>query len=253
MAQIEEPAESTWRPIRKLRTHEQVLAAIEEQILHEHLHVGSRLPSERDLAHALGVSRTSVREALRVLEWMGVLSARVGSGTESGSIITAQSNGALTRLFRIHLALSNFSLDDLVNTRSMMEAVAAEAAAAHAGPQDIQRLSAILERMSDPDLEPDDFNELDTDFHVAIANASGNKILAELMQSLRDFMKYEMVRAFVQLGPEWRSSMTRLIVEHRRILAAIANHDGGAAARLVRHHIRSFYSTHRRGRKSSSV
>jgi GntR family transcriptional regulator, transcriptional repressor for pyruvate dehydrogenase complex len=244
--------DSRWHPIRKFRTHEQVLAAIEEQILREHLRLGDRLPSERELAEMLGVSRPSVREALRVLEWMGVVAAGVGSGKDAGSIITAQSSEALTRLLRIHLALSNFSLDDLVNTRSILEAAAAEAASAHANAEGLGRLEQILEKMSGPLQGPIDFNELDTDFHVGIATVSGNKVLAEFMQALRDVMKSEMIRAFERLGPDWRRSATKLMTEHRRVLSAIAAHDGVNAARTVRRHIHDFYKTTDAARRASS-
>jgi GntR family transcriptional repressor for pyruvate dehydrogenase complex len=236
-------AEPGWRPIRRLRTHEQVLAAIEEQILEENLRVGDRLPSERELAELLGVSRPSVREALRVLEWMGVVVAGVGSGKDAGSIIQARSTDAFTRLLRVHLALSNFSLDDVVGIRSMLEAAAAEAAATKAGAADRERLAGILDRMGDPAMAPIEFNELDTEFHVGIAVASGNRLIAELMQSLRDVLKSEMIHAFEQLGPDWRRSAERLTTEHREVLAAITAHQGSAAAAAVSRHIRDFYRT----------
>jgi GntR family transcriptional repressor for pyruvate dehydrogenase complex len=236
-------AESGWRPIRRLRTHEQVLAAIEDQILKENLRIGDRLPSERELAELLGVSRPSVREALRVLEWMGVIAAGVGSGKDAGSIIQARSTEAFTRLLRIHLALSNFSLDDVVGIRTTLEAAAAETAATQATPADLERLERILDRMADQALAPLDFNELDTEFHVGIAVASGNRLIAELMQSLRDVMKNEMIHAFDMLGPNWRRSSARLMAEHREVLTAISTNQGAAAAAAVTRHIRDFYQS----------
>lgn len=245
LAQRKEQSDSGWRPIRKFRTHEQVLAAVEGQILQARLRVGDRLPSERELAEKLGVSRPSVREALRVLEWMGVVVAGVGSGKDAGSIITAQSSEALARLLRIHLALSNFGIDDLVETRLMLEATATEAAAEHAGAEDLQQLHMILEEMANPELRPREFNELDTEFHVGIAAVSSNRLLAVLMQALRDVMEQEMVRAFELLGPDWRKATVRLQGEHAKVLAAIAAHDGPAASRAVQRHIRSFYRSMR--------
>ena len=73
-----------WQPVRRLRTHEHVLAQIAERILDGRLQVGDRLPSERELVGALGVSRGSVREALRILESMGIVEANVGSGRDAG-------------------------------------------------------------------------------------------------------------------------------------------------------------------------
>jgi GntR family transcriptional regulator, transcriptional repressor for pyruvate dehydrogenase complex len=241
MVEKSEYADSGWRPVRKFRTHEHVLAAIEEQILHARLSVGDRLPGERDLAEMLGVSRPSVREALRVLEWMGVIAAGVGSGKDAGSIITAQSSEALTRLLRIHLALANFSVDNLVEVRLMLEAAATEAAAAHATPQDLEPLQSVLNEMSKAERGPKEFNELDTEFHVGIAAVSGNRLLSVLMQALRDVMEQEMVRAFEVLGPDWRKIAAKLNGEHTRVLNAIRAHDGKAASTAVCRHIRSFY------------
>jgi len=237
-----------WRPIRRLRTHEQVLAAIEEQILERNLRVGDRLPSERELTEILGVSRPSVREALRVLEWMGVVVAGVGSGKDAGSTIQARPTEAFTRLLRLHLALSNFDLDDVVSIRSRLEAAAAEEAASNAQPEDLARLGRILDRMREPGIEPEEFNELDTEFHVGIATASGNRLLAQLMQSLRDLLKSEMVRAFEALGDGWRSTAGGLMEEHQRLLEAIGAHRGQAAAEAVTQHINDFYRTTTAGR-----
>ncbi len=76
--------QSTWQPIPKVRAHEQVLAQIERHILERRLKAGDRLPGERALAQLLGVSRPSLREALRVLEFTGIITTGVGSGPESG-------------------------------------------------------------------------------------------------------------------------------------------------------------------------
>jgi len=235
---VQEPA--AWRPLQRVRTHEQVLAAIEEQIVRGNLNAGDRLPSERELADFLGVSRPSVREALRVLEWMGVVVAGVGSGKDAGSIIAGKPSEALTRLLRLHLALSHFSLDDVVRTRVTLESAAIEAAAARATAESVSPLRALLERMGDVDLEPSEFNELDTDFHVAIAVASGNKLLAELMQALRDAVQQKMVQAFERL-PDYRVVADRLRAEHTAIVDAVERRDRRGAIAAVGHHIDNFY------------
>jgi DNA-binding FadR family transcriptional regulator len=226
-----------------------VLAAVEDQILTQKLRVGDRLPSERDLAEALGVSRPSVREALRVLEWMGVVVAGVGSGKDAGSIITAQSSEALARLLRIHLALANFGLDDLVEVRIILEAATVEAAAVYATVDDLQALGRVLEQMANPDLGHKQFNELDTEFHVGIALASGNKVLGELMAALRDALELEMIRAFERLGPDWKKATRKLQGEHAKVLQSIKMGDGPGASAALRQHIRSFYNSTRKSRQ----
>jgi DNA-binding FadR family transcriptional regulator len=227
-----------------MRTHEQVLEAIEDQILKGHLRSGDRLPSERELAAMLGVSRPSVREALRVLEWIGVVVASVGSGRDAGSMITGSPSQALTRVLRVHLALANFSLDNLVSTRTLLEVAAVAEAAVNATDESVAQLHDILCRMdpSDPSLEAGTFNSLDTEFHVVVAEASGNPLLADLMQSLRDAVQIQMIQAFERLD-DWRDTAAELTNEHLAIIQAIERGASDEASALVSKHIESFYRT----------
>lgn len=231
-----------WEPVQRVRTHEQVLAQIEQKILDGTLRPGDKLPSERDLVTALGVSRTSVREALRALEAMGVIEARVGSGPDAGSVVTGQSTTALTTLLRLHLALARISMADLVETRVHLERGAARGAAATHQPADIAALQALLAEMRRPDLEYQQFTALDTEFHVGIARLSGNALTANLLQALRAAVAPEMTAAFERL-PEWRPVADALVAEHEAILRAIEKGAGETAADLVTDHIRGFYQT----------
>jgi len=229
-----------WEPVPKFRTHEQVLAQIEEHILRGRLRPGDRLPSERELVQALGVGRTSVREALRVLQAMGIIESRGGIGRESGSAVAGVPTRAWTNLLRLHMALSRFSLQDLVEVRVELERWAAARAAERSVAEEVRPLADFLTAMSDRGLEPGQFNELDTAFHVAIAVASGNALLADLMQALRDAVQEQMVLAFDRL-PDWRSAADVLIGEHRQILDAITAGDASGAATAVERHIKGFY------------
>ncbi len=232
--------QADWEPVRRVRTHEQVLAQIEQKILDGSLRPGQKLPSERELVTALGVSRTSVREALRALEAMGVIEARTGSGRDAGSVITGQSTAAITNLLRLHIALAQISLADLVETRVQLERNAARAAASTLTPQDAERLAALIEAMRASDQEYDEFNRLDADFHVSIARISGNALVTNLMQALRGAVESEMAAAFARL-PDWRSTADSLATEHEGILRAIEKGDGDRAAELVADHITRFY------------
>jgi DNA-binding FadR family transcriptional regulator len=232
--------DESWEPVRRTRTYEQVLAQIEQRILDGRLRAGEKLPSERDLVNALGVGRTSVREALRALEAMGIIEARTGSGPDAGSVITGHATPALANLLRLHLALAQISLAELVETRVQLERSAARGAAAAHTPEDIQRLGRLIEAMKSADLEHQQFNALDTEFHVTIAKVSGNALTADLMQALRDAVESRMVAAFARLS-DWRSVADALVTEHEGILRAIEKSDGGAAADLVGEHIVRFY------------
>ena len=229
-----------WKPVAKVRTHEQVLAQIEEQVVQGRLRPGDRLPAERQLAEVLGVSRGAVREALRVLESMGVVVAGTGSGSSAGSIIVDQGTTGLSTLLRLHLALAAFSRKELVEVRAHLEVWAAQAAAKHATDADFETLRRIVTRMREPGLAYARFNELDTEFHVTIASVSGNSLLALLMRALRDAIKREMVTVFETLSGA-AAVVEGLCMQHEEILAALKQRDGDEAAKLVRDHIAHFY------------
>jgi GntR family transcriptional repressor for pyruvate dehydrogenase complex len=232
--------EAAWEPVRRMRTHEHVLAQIEQKILDGSLRAGEKLPSERDLVVALGVSRASVREALRALEAMGIIESNVGSGRAAGSVVTGQSTAALTNLLRLHLALAQTSLADLVETRIQLERSAARGAASSRTPADIAQLGELVEAMTSREIEYQQFNALDTEFHVSIAKISGNALAADLMQALRGAVESRMTAVFAGL-PKWRRVADALNKEHQQILRAIERGDGEAASELVSEHIRRFY------------
>lgn len=233
-------SDANWEPVRRVRTHEQVLAQIQQKILDGSLRAGQRLPSERELVSALGVSRTSVREALRALEAMGIIEARTGSGQDAGSVVTDKSTPAMTNLLRLHIALAKISLADLVETRVQLERNAARGAASVRTPEDVSRLAALIEAMRSTDSDYPDFNALDTEFHVTIARISGNALAGDLMQALRGAVEHEMAAAFARFE-DWRAVANSLVDEHEAILRAIEKGDSDAAADLVAEHITGFY------------
>lgn len=231
---------SAWEPLRKVRTHEQVLAQIEQKILDGRLRIGEKLPSERELVAALQVSRTSVREAMRALEAMGIIEANVGSGRDAGSVVSGRSTEAMTNLLRLHMALAEISLNDLVEVRVQLEAAAARSAARNREGHDTERLRSLVVAMREDRLEYHDFNELDTEFHVSIARASHNALAADLMQTLRDAVKSEMTSAFERMT-DWRATADQLCDEHESIVDAIEQRDADLAATRVEEHITRFY------------
>src|SRR5438132_592771 len=139
-----------------MRTHELVLNWIEKQLSDGNLVLGGRLPAERSLAEQLGVSRTSVREAIRILEAMGVVRAGVGSGKDAGTFVIADPTAALGSALRLHVATQHLPVADIVETRVLLESWAA----AHASPgapalDEAERLLAVMETtgVDKPELE----------------------------------------------------------------------------------------------------
>lgn len=231
-------SEAAWRPVARSRAYELVVDQVEEQILSGTLRVGERLPGERDLAARLQVSRAAVREAIRTLEAQGVVRSSVGSGPDAGTVVSAVPSEALTRLLRLHVALANFPMADVVDARVMLERFSAGLAAAHAGEEDLARLRELLSAMDDDGIDRERFNDLDTEFHISIAEAGGNRLVADMTIAIRDSTRRPILRGLERLGDEWTTVCAGLRAEHHAICAAIADGDGRTAADAVEAHIR---------------
>jgi DNA-binding FadR family transcriptional regulator len=233
------PAE--WAPVQRVPTYELVLRRIEEQLINRTLRPGDRLPPERELAAALGASRPAVREALRVLQAQGVLRSAVGTGADSGTIVTPAPSGALTRLLRVHLAVASFPLSDVVEARVMLERFSALGAAKAITPEFLARIEAPLLAMDDVDIDRARFNELDTEFHVAIAEAGGNQFVADLTVAVRESIRSDILGTLENSG-DWTEIRDGLRADHHAIYRALADADGPRAADRLEKHIEGFYA-----------
>ena len=229
-----------WQPVQRVRTYEQVMSQIEERILDGRLKAGDHLPSERELALLLGVSRPSLRESLRVLEALGVVDIRRGGGSDGGAVLVSTPGPGFVNLLKLQLALGHFDATDVLDTRVALETWSCSEAAYRSADTDHIRLAGILDEMEGPDLEAHEFNRLDTAFHVAIAESTGNALTAHLMGSLRIAIHRQMIDAYDRLD-NWRSTAVTVRREHRGILQAITEKDATGAARLVSDHIHDFY------------
>ena len=231
-------ANDRWEPVQRLRTYEQVMAQIEQRILDGRLKAGDHLPSERELAVSLGVSRPSLRESLRVLEALGVVEIRRGG--EGGAVLVQTPGSGMVNLLKLQIALAQFSWTDVLETRLALETWSVEEAAYRSTDDDHRELAAILDRMDDPSIEASEFNSLDAAFHMRIAESTGNALTAHFMGSLRTAIHRQMVEMYAGLE-DWRRTATTVRREHREILELIVRKDGAAAARAVHMHISDFY------------
>ena len=188
---------------------------------------GARLPAERDLAHQLGVSRPSLREAIIALEVEGLLDVRVGSG-----IYVTQANGA-SRAVEIAGALGPF---EVIRARRMIEGECAALAAKNgtaAQLRAIKRTHADLVREARRHHNPLD---ADRAFHVAIAEATGNSALELVVQTLWDQRVGPLYRA-LELKLEYPAMATETLGEHGGVLTAILDRDPAAARAAMRRHM----------------
>nr|WP_319392714.1 FadR/GntR family transcriptional regulator [uncultured Desulfobacter sp.] len=222
----------TFKPIRPKKISTQIADQIRASILRGEFSPGEKLPPERKLSQMFGVSRPSVREALNMLASSGLVMSYQGGGTVVQSLIDTDQDNALGELIRNQRACAL----EVIEVRKGMEALTAYYAAERATPEDVTRMEEILGRM-DVQLEnKKPLEDLDAKLHLQIARATHNVIWLHLMHSLFDAMKdfqrgvWHNVYA---LGDD-----TRLLFgHHKRIVAAIREHDAGAARKAMTEHL----------------
>ncbi|WP_348788400.1 FCD domain-containing protein [Leifsonia sp. NPDC080035] len=221
------------------RAWEGVLAHIEARLVDGRLRPGDHLPAERALSAELGVARSSVREAIRVLEAMGLVRTQTGSGPSSGAIIVARPGGGMQALMRLQVAASGFPVADVVRTRLLLEtAVAADLA--DRGSADLADARQLLDAMDDPALTAEEFLALDAQFHLSLADASGNTVVAAMMSGLRSSIEGYVIAGLARI-PVWEDMAERLRGEHRAVIDAIASGDPAAARTRIHDHISGYY------------
>ena len=222
-----------FKPVTMHRAFEQVIFQIEDAVLSGRLLVGNKLPSEREMADQFQISRSSVREALRVLEMVGLVTARRGTGDRSGSYVQSTTSG-LSGFLPLYVKLRNVPLGDLVAMRLAIETMTAAGAAEVRAQID----GALVD--TDRAESPEEFLDTDTRFHLAIARGSANAIAPVFMEALREAMAREMLAAF-RLLDDWPAERRRLAREHKRIASLIAQGNASAASEEISNHIRGFY------------
>jgi len=221
------PAKSDFEVIRRNKVYEEVAKQIERLILQK-LQPGDKLPSERELAEMLQVSRSSIRDAIRSLELMGLVEPRQGAGT----IVRELSAESLVNPFANALKRRQELVSELLDFRKMLEPPLAARAATHASPDEISEMEEILQRQEGKLSQGEVAIAEDAEFHYSVALASGNSIVLKVLDIIMDLLRDTRERSLQLKGRPERS-----LAGHRRILAAIKRHDAGAAKDAMRRHI----------------
>jgi GntR family transcriptional repressor for pyruvate dehydrogenase complex len=178
----------------------------------------------------LGVSRTVVREAVRMLVTKGLLETRPGVGT----VVTEISSQQITEPLSIWMSTrqKNESLEQLYQVRRILETAIAQLASEHATPEDIQRLRKIIQQMHAAVNDPDEFAASDVEFHAALTETAHNPLLFIILESIQNLLTE--IRMMVQ---SYRNLPDEVIPEHQRILDCVEAHDPECAARAMQDHI----------------
>ena len=212
---------------RKTRIHEAVAAQLGELIRRGRLEPGDRLPTERQLAAQLRVSRASVREALRGLELRGLVVSRQGSGT----FISGMAPEELISSFA-GLTEEGKSLPDIFEVRFLLEPPIAALAARRVTPQDLERLEAALREQEDRIRREGSGAEADVAFHSALAEATHNQALMRLGSALIEVLAPSRDE---RLQNRRRSELS--LRSHREVLEALKAGDPDAARAAMEAHI----------------
>lgn len=226
------------------RAWEVVLETIERDLLSGRLGPGDHLPPERALATELEVGRSSVREAIRVLEVLGLVRTATGSGPGAGAIIVATPSGGMSALMRLQVAAQGFPVGDIVRSRLLLETAIVADLAKRAASVDLARAAQLLDAMDSPRLTPAEFLALDARFHVALAEASENQVVTAMMAGLRNSIESYVLAAVPGL-PDWTATAERLRTEHRGIVTAISTADAALASTRIHDHISGYYAESR--------
>ncbi len=217
-------------PIRVPNLQQVVIERVKQYIVHSGLRAGDRLPSEEELAQQLGVSRTAVREALRAMEALGIVSARQGAGryVRDFSLQPILDNLAYSMLYDLH------SFEELLTVREKLEAGFLEDAIAALTPETKAKLRAILHRMAEKiqrNAPDDELLEEDIAFHRALYEPLGNALLLKLLEIFWTVQKH--LRARLSQGTTDRAQFLR---QHEALVQALEMGDVALAqARLVAH------------------
>lgn len=230
----------SFSPAKPVRASEQVVAQIEGFIMSGTLEPGQHLPSERALMEQFEVSRSTVREALRVLESNGYIKIRGGDrrGPEVLPFSTSALNTQLTRM--IHL--DGVSFDELAQFRVMTETYSCQLAALNRTDEQLAEMTAAVEAMrAAVDKGAASFGAADVEYHRLIAKASGNRFIEVCLGVVRREI-FEMMRSRIEEDEDAAARMLQSVEHDEELLAAIAKHDSREAGAVIRRFLLEYYS-----------
>ena len=219
--------------------HRKILRWLENELFEGNIQLGQDLPSDSEIARAIGVGRSRTREALRTLEDMDLVQLYNGRGKEMLVHLSDEPASAASAALRLHMSSSRYPTRDLVQTRILLESWAI----ARIDPKTASfvEMDEVLEQMEDFDLSIRDFLELLLTFHHQVMRCAGNELLVGLLASVRQ-PSFESMLSLVGRMPLWSSAVERLRAESRAIAEALKAGDAATARAMVIGQLRGMYS-----------
>ncbi|GAA2210880.1 FadR/GntR family transcriptional regulator [Nonomuraea monospora] len=229
-----------FEPVRAVRAYERVVEQVEEAIESGALAPGGRLPSERELMVQFSVSRSTVREALRVLQARGLVRSRPGdpNGAEVLPFSPAALHQSMTTLARV----AELSLGELVQFRMVLDGSAVLLAARLRTEGQLAEMDAAVAAMrAAVGQDEEAFGAADVAFHDAVARACGNKLIQVCTDVVRSIV-VKLIAKRIAAAPDREELMRRSIRHHEEVIAAVRAGDGPLAARLSRKAMYDYYA-----------
>ena len=215
---------------RAERAYEKVLDYIRSEVRRGRLKRGERLPPERELAEQLGVSRNSVREAMRTLSLMGFVSSVQGAG----NYVSCDLEGNLSSSLEMMLLLGETNYLQVSQLRRALESETARLAATYMLPGQLEKLASLAKRMEE-ETDPQKGAMLDQQFHMLLCESSGNLLLRSLYQAMVSTVNRFIGTMYVRIveNPEQAAQLHH---SHDVIVRALAERDEDAAILGIRQH-----------------
>jgi len=214
--------------ISRVKLSDGVVEHVKSLIAAGRLRPGDKLPPEREFAATLGVSRTALREAIRSLSLMGLINVRHGEGTFVSALVA----GSFMKPLSPMLSMSSADLLELIEARRIIESKAVGLCALRASADEVSSIRLLADEMASNTADLEQFNQLDLDFHMALASGSHNSVLAAILETVRDAM-YEQVQNVQRLpGAAGRASDF-----HLQIASAVAEGDDVRAEQVMLDHL----------------
>lgn len=219
--------------------HCKILRWLENELFEGNIQLGQDLPTDSEIARAIGVGRSRTRDALRTLEDMDLVQLYSGRGKEMLVHLSDEPAAAASAALRLHMSSSRYPTRDLVQTRILLESWAI----ARIDPKttSFAEMDDVLAQMEDFDLSIRDFLELLLTFHHQVMRCAGNELLVGLLASVRQ-PSFESMLSLVGRMPLWSSAVERLRAESRAIAEAMKAGDAATARALVIGQLRGMYS-----------
>ena len=214
-------------PVKNIKVYEVIMEEIKDIVKKGELKSGEKLPSERELADKLEVSRTSVREALKALTMLGLIESKHGEG----NFIKSNFENSLLEPLSIVFLLIGSKNEDIIELRRIIEPEAAGLAAKNITESELRDLKEIMKELNNS-LDAEICAQLDKKFHYKIAQASGNHLISTIMFSISS-----LIEKYIDSSRIHNINKKLVKLQHEEIYKALESRDSKKASEYVKKHL----------------